>query len=107
MHGNCKIPLQAVVSGTQKIQYLTKNEKNPLGLQEHFPAIIGDQMTEVYLLQSTGSLLGNIYSLSDVHKEKLPFIITVLIRYPQFCNLPRSYSNRSKSQLHSGMTNPS
>lgn len=105
MHGNCKIPLQAVVPGTQKIQYLTKNEKNPLGFQEHFPAIIGDQTTEVYLLRSTSSPLGNTYPLSDVQKEKLPFIITVLIRYLQFCNLPCIYSNRSRS--HSSMINPS
>lgn len=55
----------------QEIQHLMKNEKNPLGLEEHFPAIIRDQVTEVYLLSSTSTLLGNtcIYLVVSIRKS--------------------------------------
>jgi len=71
MHGNCNIPFQAVASGTQKIQYLTKNAKNPLRLKEHFPAIIGDQIADVHLLRSAGGPLGNacIHSVVFIWKS--------------------------------------
>lgn len=48
-----------------------------------------------------------MYPLSDFHKDKLLFRITVLIRYLQFCHLLCSYSNRSKSRSYSSMISSS